>query len=46
MMDIFNDIPCLILPAINRLIVPVDLHSKLTRDLHLILTHPERRIMA
>lgn len=25
---------------------PVDLHLKLTQDLHLILTHPERQIMA
>ena len=24
----------------------VDLHLKLTQDLHLILTHPERQIMA
>ena len=26
--------------------IVVDLHLKLTRDLHLILTHPERQIMA
>jgi hypothetical protein len=25
---------------------PVDLQLKLTQDLHLILTHPERQIMA